>query len=541
MARKPKKLNETKEVVIDEVIRITRELAEADFVYFIRLIFPKQVIGHIHEDLCKWMSREDAKDHQLILMPRDHGKSRFAAFFAIWQLTRDPAKRILYISNTTTLAEKQLGFIKDIMDGSLYRLYWPEMINPKEGERKRWTNTEIAVDHPKRAAEGIRDPSIMVAGLTTSIVGLHFDLAILDDVVTGDNAYTEEGRTKVARQFSFLASIEGAEAREVVVGTRYHPKDLYNEMLNMFVDIFDDDGTVVEKEPVYELFERQVEDRGDMTGQYLWPRTQRSDGQWFGFDRKILATKFAKYVDKSQFYAQYYNNPNNTDDADIKREHFQYFEPAKLKMVNGNWHYAGKRLNIIASVDLAYTLETRSDYTTIAIVGIDSDRHYYILDIDRYKTRQIRDQFQHILDMHRKWDFKKLVVEGGPAGPTIVESLRNDHFRPNGLMVTCEVAKVPRNEGTKVEQMSATLNPVYQNMSVWHNRGGDWQTLEEELILRFPPHDDIKDAVHHAIKNLSAPSANFGHNYLEDSVIDITSHPRFGGLGGSVRVGGLRG
>src|SRR6185503_3591649 len=230
-----------------------------------------------------------------------------------------------------------------------YRRYWPTMVNEKEGERKRWTSTEIAVDHPRRAEEGIRDPSIMVAGLTTSIVGLHFDLAILDDVVTGDNAYTEEGRDKVARQYSFLASIEGAEAREVVVGTRYHPKDLYNEMLIMAVDVFDEEGNIVDKENVYELFEKQVEDAGDGSGQFLWPRQQRSDGQWFGFDRKILATKFAKYVDKTQYYAQYYNNPNDSTDAAIKRDYFQYFDKARLKKEAGKWYLNGKRINIIAS------------------------------------------------------------------------------------------------------------------------------------------------------------------------------------------------
>ena len=92
--------------------------------------------------------------------------------------------------------------------------------------REKWTEREISLDHPKRKEEAIRDPSIFTAGLTSNIVGMHCDIAILDDVVVQSNAYTEEGRSKVKDQYSHLSSIGSGDSRVWVVGTRYHPKDL---------------------------------------------------------------------------------------------------------------------------------------------------------------------------------------------------------------------------------------------------------------------------------------------------------------------------
>lgn len=529
MARpgRPKKVPIAPELITVDYVR---ELAESSFERFIRLVFPKQVFGMIHQDMCSWMTRSTKKDHQLILMPRDHGKSRFAAFYALWQLTRNPSMRILYISNTSNLAEKQLGFIKDIMLSSTYKTHWPEMVNELEGQRKRWTTTEIMVDHPQRAADGIRDPSIMTAGLTTSITGLHFDLIILDDVVTGDNAYTEEGRSKVAYQYSFLASIGGSDAQELVVGTRYHPKDLYNEILNMHSDVFDEDGVIIDKEPVYEVFEKQVEDKGDGTGQFLWPRQQAANGLWFGFDRKIWATKFAKYIDKTQFYAQYYNNPNSATEGAISRSYFQYFEPSKLKQTNGHWYFSGKRINLVAAVDFSYTVSKRSDFTAIAVIGIDEDRNYYVLEIDRYQTKSIKEHFEHLLELHKRWDFKKLIAEAVSGAVPLIEELKMSYLKPNGIMISIEEVKPTKQDGTKNERLKAILDPRYMNMQVWHHRHGNIQTLEDELVLQFPPHDDCKDAVANAMQFAVAPSRNLGSN-VNHNVYSLTGHPKFGGLG----------
>jgi hypothetical protein len=61
-----------------------------------------------------------------------------------------------------------------------------------------------------------------------------------------------------------------------------------------------------------------VETAGDGTGEYIWPRAQRSDGKWFGFNQEVLATKRSQYLNKVHFRAQYYNDPHDIDSSPIQ-------------------------------------------------------------------------------------------------------------------------------------------------------------------------------------------------------------------------------
>lgn len=508
-----------------------RELAESDLEKFINLVHPQRVLGAVHKKLIRWWTRQDAKSHQLTLLPRDHMKSALVAYWTAWMLTRNPTLRILYISSTSNLATKQLKFIKDILTCDQYRFYWPEMVNVEESKREKWTETEISLDHPLRKKEAIRDPSIFTGGLTTSLTGLHCDIAVLDDVVVQENAYTEEGREKVRTQYSLLSSIEGTDSREMTVGTRYHPKDLYNDLIQMRVELFDEEGEIVSEESLYEKFEEQVETVGDGTGEYLWPRQQRYDGKWFGFDQKILAKKKAAYLDKTQFRAQYYNNPNDASTAAISPEYFQYYERSRLRRVDGKWTYNGRRLNIFAAIDFAYSKRLKADYTAIVVLGCDTDNNYYVLDIERFKTTLISDYFAKILVLHQKWDFRKIRCEVTSAQMAIVEDLKQNYIRKHGLALSIEEHKPTRHEGSKEERMEAVLQPRYANLQVWHYQGGNCQTLEDELILQNPPHDDVKDALASAIEICVAPSSGIANTQIGyNDFMKTVTHNRFGGV-----------
>lgn len=504
-----------------------REIAENDLAAFISLIHPGRVLGQVHLDVIQWWGRQDAKSHQILLLPRDHQKSALVAYRVAWEITRNPAVRILYISSTSNLATKQLKFIKDILESDTYRYYWPEMLNIGLNDREKWTETEISVDHPKRKAENVRDPTVFTAGLTTKITGMHCDISVFDDVVTIENAYTEEGRNKVALQYSLLASIEGSDARQWVVGTRYHPLDLYQEMISTNVDVYDEHGEIVSTEPLYEKFERQVESIGDGTGEFIWPRQQRKDGKWFGFNVEILARKRAQYLDKTQFRAQYYNDPNAIDDAPIDPACFQYFDLQHVKMKDGHWSYKDRRLNVFAAIDFAYTTSAKADYTTISVVGVDKDMNYYVLELDRFKTDKISEYFSHILRAHEKWQFRKMRAEATAAQSVIIKDLKENYVRPFGLALSIEEYKPTRQLGSKEERVHAILQPRYDNRQVWHYKGGNTQLLEEELVARNPAHDDMKDSLATVIDMCVAP---INMNRAAQTRMDSVFSSRFGGV-----------
>jgi hypothetical protein len=491
---------------------------------FISLIHPLTVCGNVHQQMWDWWDREDAKNYQLVLLPRDHGKSRHIAYRVVREILRNPAIRILYLSSTANLATKQLKFIKDILTSSQVRKYWPELVNEDEAKREKWTESEISVDHPLRKLEAVRDPTVFCAGLTTNIAGLHCDIAVFDDVVVKENAYTEEGRQKVREQFSLLASIEGANAREWIAGTRYDPNDLYNDLVEMEINQYDTKGNVTGSPKLYEVFQRQVEDVGDGSGEFVWPRQRRFDGQWFGFNRDILEQKRTKYIDKLQFRAQYYNDPNDRTNAAIGRECFQYYDKDHLSRIDGRWFFKSKRLNVYAAIDFAYSLSKKADYTTIVVVGIDAYRNYYVLDIDRFKVDRMSEYYDHILKMHQKWDFRKIRAEVTAAQDVIVKDLKFNYILRDGLNLAVEDYRPSQKQGSKEERINIILQPRYQERMMWHYQGGMCSTLEEELILVRPPHDDIKDALATCVDMCQAPATQ-NHSRMQAS-----EFTRFGGI-----------
>lgn len=492
MAKKP--LSEAQQKRVDRRVQ-----AENSLESFINLIHPKRMLGNIHREVINWWTRPDAKNHQLLLLPRDHMKSALVAYRVAWELTRDPTLRVLYISSTSNLATKQLKFIKDIFTSDIYRLYWPEMVNKEEAKREKWTEREISLDHPKRAEWAIRDPSIWTAGLTTNIVGMHCDIAVLDDVVVSSNAYQNDTREKIKDQYSLLSSIETVNAQEWVVGTRYHPKDLYSSLREMEIDEYDELGNIVRSEPLFEDKEYPVETIGDGSGEFLWPRSQSPDGKWFGFNAEELAKKRAQYLNKVHFRAQYYNDPNDIDSAPISRNLFQYYDANHLGRRDGKWFFKGQRLNVLAAVDFAYSTGKKSDSTSIVVVGVDGATNYYVLEIDRFKTDKMSDYFDRIFKLYEKWGFRQIRAEVSVAQQVIVRDLKESYIRPMGLALVVDEYRPSRWQGSKDERIMAVLEPKYANGQIWHYAGGNCQILEEELIFTNPAHDDVKDALASAI------------------------------------------
>lgn len=508
-----------------------RKRCEADLYAFIKYVHPHRVLGACHEEVISWWNKEDSLSHQLLLFPRDHQKSALVAYRVVWELTKNPALRILYVSATSNLATKQLKFMKDILTCDRYTKLWPNMVNKEDSKREKWTENEISVDHPARAKETVRDPSIFTAGLTTTIVGLHCDIAVLDDVVIGENAETKDGREKVSTQASYLASIAGTDSRFWVVGTRYHPLDLYNDYLSMVYETYDEMGNVIDTHPLFEVYERPVESTGDGSGEFLWPRTQREDGKWFGFNRDILSKKKAQYQDTTKFRSQYYNSPNDMANASIKEEYFQYYKRDSVIKDADKWVLNGRRLNVFASVDFAFSLAKKSDYSCICVIGVDSANNVYVLDIERFKTNKISDYFDKILKLHSKWQFRKLRAEVTVAQEVIVKSLKNDYIRPHGLLLTVDEYRPMRSEGSKLERIESTLQPKYANGQMWHYKGGNCELLEQELVYSKPPHDDIKDALASAVDMAVAPTESRStYRTSNHRQSNVTPHSRFGGF-----------
>lgn len=512
--------------------RKIREQALADLSFFARLVNPGYLYGSVHRELFQWLQDytlfgkgNGLSNNKLMLLPRGHLKSHVVATWLAWMITRHPDVTALYLSATAELAETQLYAVKNILGSTVYRRYFPEYINPQEGKREKWSATKLTIDHELRKKEGIRDATVATAGLTTNTTGWHADIIVADDLVVPENAYTDEGRNQVSRKASQFTSIRNSGGFTVACGTRYHPSDVYKEWKAQVYDIYDAEGIKSDEASVWEIKEYAVEEDGI----FLWPRGVRPDGKAFGFDQQVLARIKAEYSDRVQFYAQYYNDPNDPGSDRINRDKFQYYNSRYLKKQGDRWYFGDNKLNVYASVDFAYSLKKTADYTAIVVIGINSKGVIYLLDIDRFKTDKIADYFNHIRELHSKWNFNKLRAEVSVAQKVIVNGIK-DYISKSGLRLSVEEFRPTRTEGSKEERIAAALEHKYDNLEIWHFEGGWTPVLEEELILSRPPHDDIKDALASAVSIAIPPMKSMRKDLKDFLLNDDKYNSRFGGL-----------
>lgn len=517
-----------------------REAAEGDLYTFARLVNHNYAYGSLHEKVFRWLSSPESSKRQLLLLPRGHLKSHCIATWAAWEITRKPWTTLVYLSAGEDLAKDQIYAIKNMMTSPVYRRYWPEMLAEKEGDREHWSAYSFNVDHPVRKERGIRDHTIIVKTVKSNFTGLHCGVLVFDDVVVPNNAYSEVGRKEVQRSLSQCTSILNPGGTVKSVGTRYHPKDAYADMIAAKYRIWDEVAReFINEEPLWETLEEVVEDHGDGTGNFLWPRTfSNSTEEWYGFDTQELEMIQADYRSRNempQYYAQYYNDPNDESTNLLDRSLFQYYEPSHLKVTPFGVYHKNKKLNIAAAMDVAWTEVTNSggrsdpDYTAIAVIGADEDGYYYVLDLARFRTSNFQIYYDNVINLSEKWGFRKIVVETNSGGKLVAQEIQR-LSREAGSLVSVE-QKSNAGFGTKSKLMRqyALVNPKYELQSIFHRKDGLTSVLEEELVLERPPHDDLVDALGMAIEHIKIPSKT--RHYLDDDSKVITD-VRFGGKRG---------
>lgn len=508
-----------------------REKCEADLFSFAQTMFPNRYFGDLHQQMFTFWSNKERTRDQLTLVPRDHQKSVCMAIYVAWEITKDPTRTFAYVTGVSDLAQRQTRFIKEMIESDIYRILWPDMLNwvkDAEGRMKhvplyKWNENEFEVYHPRRRESGDKNPTVKATSVGSSNTGFHFTDLVFDDLVTEKNFDTEAGRKEVESTYAAFSSIASTGSLINVVGTRYHPKDIYQTMMDEAREVYDAEDNFIGTEKNYEVFLRVVETEGV----FVWPSKAIPElGKTYGFNWNELARKKSKYKSAGrmeQYYAQYYNQPNDPEMHKLSRDQFQYFNEALLKFKDSKWNYKGKVLNTFAAMDVAYTDGKDSDYTAIVVIGMDSDGYIYVLDLDRFKTNKFNVYYERMIVLQAKWNFRKIQVETNAGGSLVAQSMK-DAIRENGANVAVDGKQKFAKEGKKKERIAAIIEPRYDNKTIYHPKNGLIGLLEEEIVLPNPSHDDLVDALASAIE-ISRPPARQQMN----NVITIKTHSRFGG------------
>jgi len=505
----------------------------SDLYTYAQMMLPDRYFGDVHAEFFRFFQKslENAVetgdgDNAGALIPRDHQKSFCIAVATSWAITKFPEWTVVYVSSNPTLSERQLTVIKNILKSEEHRELYPEMLNyelnprSKEIEHKTtgvWTKTEIVVDHPKRPKTE-KDPTVSATSAKSTNTGSHFKLCVFDDLVTNENYRSAADRETIREVYQSFASIATTGSLMWLVGTRYGDNDLYADLKEKTYEVYDDKtGEELETKPLWNWFERVVEDSKSMdgTGNFLWARTRMENGNWYGFNATELSKKRSSAFNLDLYYCQYYNTPNASGQDRVGKNNFMYANASMLEQRQGDWYYADKKLTLGCGMDLAFTegsghRKTKRDATAISVIAWDEEGYLYVLQQERFQTDKVEIYYDKLFELYDYWGFREATVESNSGGTVIIKYIQ-DTLRQAGRPLV--VKGISRNQvgGSKEERFTMTVEPLYRNNSVYHFKGGYCRMLEEEIRLARPPHDDLKDSLQIAVEQ--SKRAAKGYSY----------------------------
>ena len=307
---------------------------------------------------------QNSPDGHLDLWAREHYKSTIITFAkTIQDVLNNPEITVGIFSHVRPIAKGFLSQIKREFEQNklLLDLFSDILWADPNKEAPAWSlDTGLILKRKNNPKE----PSIYAGGIVEGQpTGMHFSLMVYDDVVTIANVNSPDmmRKTLEALEVSYNLGAHGGSRR--FIGTRYHANDAYKTIIDRGtveprIYPATEDGSM-EGKPVFLSPEKLAEKRRDM-GPYTFACQMLQD----------------PVADKAQGF---------------KREWIQRFS---------NRDHTG--MNVYILVDPANEKKRSSDYTAMVVIGLSSDRNYYLLDLI-YDRLNLTERADRLFELHRTY------------------------------------------------------------------------------------------------------------------------------------------
>lgn len=377
---------EIKDSTPDRAGELLREAAERDFWFFCRYVLKVGRDFMCAEDGCKYYGQpmlehpyifkmcramQADPDWNLDLHGRYHLKSTLiTGAYTLWELAKDSNLRFLIM---TYKAEKTgEGFLKTITSecekNEILKYYWPETFwqEPKS-EAPVWNSREIIL----KRSTGAKEPSVLVCGIGSPPVSMHFDRIIWDDLVTEETVSTPGVTETITNKWKRSAGLQAQGGKQRMVGTRWAMGDSYEAIM---------------ESGLFKLRHWDCED--EHGGSRLHPGSD-----WL--DRWRLQQGDREYA------IQMRNTPVDDFRKVFDIDWLQFYETHQLEEAKGkNVYYfvdpsSGKKRN-------AHKGSNLGDYTAIIGMALGPDGKYYIVDIIRERLK-LAETIDLIFEIDQQW------------------------------------------------------------------------------------------------------------------------------------------
>lgn len=455
-----------------------------------------QVLGYtdwdvIHDDVEKMLGR--AATRKMLLLPRGHLKtSIITKGYVIKRILQNPNIRILIANQVWDKAREMLFEIKELLTekSMLAQLFG-------QFSSTRWRDDEIVI---RQRSKALAAPTIATAGVESEMTSSHFDLILVDDVQGLMNCQTKEQRDKVKKFYRSLTALLDPGSEMIVLGTRWHHDDIYQEIIDTESQYYDvmvrqvvEDGKIIFPKKFNLQFDKKLKN---------WVHTMVPTMDYIDFLRNSLGP---------DFYSQYMNQPIDAETQLIKKDYFQYYSRPP------------ERLFRCMAVDLAMTANRRADYTAIVVAGMTENRDIYVLDTIRGRWNNPSDIVNNIFQMYDKWHPTVTGMESMGFQKTIKIWLEQEMRQRKQSFYIKELKTPPTMIKTS---RTKALEPWYRNKKVFHLQ---WmKDLENELLCMSTDgykgkHDDLIDTMAHLLDMLlpgeSAAPERMNENTWEAAAI----------------------
>lgn len=331
---------------------------------------------------------------------------------------------------------------------------------------------------------------IIVRGAEQRVRGLKWnskrpDLIVCDDLEGDEQVQSKDRREKLHKWFyAALLPCRSKEGIVRIVGTVMHLDSLLNKLMPP-----DYDGNYIVVEPLKTYSTRKrVEWRSvryrahsENFEQILW------DTRYTAEDYKIKKESYLKQGIPEVYSQEFLNYPVDEGTAYFKRIDFVEIPRHSLEAIR----HKEKKLTYYAAVDFAISTRERSDYTVIAVGGIDSDGIMNIIDIrrGRWDALEIVDE---MFAVQKKYDPQSIVTEKGAIEKAIGAILRREQISRQTYM-----SIVPMTPTKDKQSRARSFQARFKAGGVKFDKSAPWYNELEEEMVRFPKarHDDQVDAL----------------------------------------------
>lgn len=409
------------------------------FLYMFRVLEGKPFkIEAVHDDMFEFF--QDMLDQRIIRanlnVPPRSGKTTMCKYLVLYTLTKTPEAKFIYTSFNQGLLTDISKEIANLMEHPIYRAMYPERISmtsieaspvdnfwreylQAEYKKNTYTNRKITTAH---------GGEVLFAAIGSQITGFGAGLRgakgfsgalIIDDANKPSDIYSQTMRDKCLRYFqeTLLSRLNDSNVLIFNVQQRLHIEDLSGHLIRLYK---------------YETLRKPLI---DINGNCTIPSQYT--------EARINELK----ADESAFQAQYQQEPIAEKGLIIKRDWWQWYNPAETP-VGGQ---------LILTADTAFKETKTADYSCIQVWELRKDSMTMRdMIVDRW---EFPDLIQQAKAMWEKWTNPDWInraqyffIEDKASGTPLQQTLQNEGI--NAIAWRPQDYDYPENKVARTKQAS---------------------------------------------------------------------------------------